>query len=290
MPTAHHIENPFEYVLEKLSWTMSDLGRAAAARPRLKAVEAAPAIRRIAPADLRDALREGLADLAAVRDDVVFIAIVYPLAGLVLAALAFRADLLPMVFPLASGFAILGPLAAVGLYEISRRRERGEEVGWTAAFGVLRSPNIGSILGLGALQVLLFFAWLAVAWGVYAATLGPQPPASLGAFLNDVFRTPGGWTMIVVGLGAGFVFAAFALAISVVSFPMLLDRDVGMGAAIATSLKAVSENPRTMALWGLIVAALLVVGSLPALVGLILVMPLLGHATWRLYRKLVPAG
>lgn len=287
MPTARHIENPFEYVLEKLSWTASDLGRAASARPRLKAVEAPPVLRPISPADLGDALRQGLADVGAVRDDVVFIAVIYPLAGLLLAALASRAQLLPMVFPLASGFALIGPLAAVGLYEISRRRERGEDVGWTAAFGVLRSPNIGSILGLGAIQVLLFFAWLAVAYGIYAATLGPAPPASAQAFLSDVLRTPGGWTMIVVGLGVGFVFAAFALAISVISFPLLLDRDVGMGTAIATSLQAVRENPRTMALWGLIVAGLLVAGSIPALVGLIVVMPVLGHATWRLYRRIV---
>lgn len=287
MPTARHIENPFEYVLEKLSWAADDLRRAAGARPRPRAVESPPAIRAIAPADLADALRRGVADLAAVRDDVVFIAIVYPLAGLVLASLAFRYDLLPMVFPLASGFALIGPLAAIGLYEISRRRERGETVGWTAAFGVLRSPNLGSILGLGAIQVLLFFAWLALAWGLYAATLGPEPPTSVAGFFADVFRTPGGWTMIVVGLGAGFLFAALALAISVVSFPMLIDRDVSMGTAIATSLKAVSGNPRTMALWGLVVAGLLVAGSIPALVGLIVVMPVLGHATWHLYRKVV---
>jgi len=286
MAAGHHIENPFEYVLEKLSWTASDIGHAVMAEPR-KHAEAPPAVHRIEARDLWAALREGAADVGAARADVVFIAVIYPLAGLVLAQLAFRTNMLPMIFPLLSGFALIGPLAAVGLYEISRRRELGEEVNWTVASKVLHSPGLGSILGLGAILLILFFAWLAAAWGIYAVTLGPEPPASLGAFLNAIFTTPAGWTMIFVGCAVGFLFAAAALAMSVVSFPLLLDRDVNMRTAIATSLRAVAANPGTMALWGLIVAGALVLGSIPALVGLIFVMPLLGHATWRLYRKLV---
>lgn len=290
MAAEHHVENPFEYFLEKLSWTWSDVGRAVTARPRPHEA-APPVVRRIGVGDIRDALRAGLADLGATRDDVLFIALVYPVAGLLLAAAAFNYSLLPMVFPLASGFAILGPLAAIGLYEVSRRREAGEPVGWMAAFQVLRSPNLGSILGLGAIQVLLFFLWLAAAYGIYVATLGSAPPASLGGFLNEVFRTGAGWAMIVLGVGVGFLFAAAAFALSVVSFPLLLDRDVGMETAIGTSLRAVRENPRTMLMWGAIVAGLLVAGSIPALVGLIVVMPVLGHATWHLYRKTVaPEG
>jgi uncharacterized membrane protein len=286
MAAANHVENPFEYVIERLSWIASDLGRAAT-RPRPHGAHARPAVRRIGVADLRAALREGVEDFGAARDDVLFIAVIYPLAGLVLAALAFRYELMPLIFPLVSGFALIGPLAAVGLYEVSRRREAGEDVNWTAAWGALRSPAIGSILGLGSILLLLFFAWMAAAYGLYAATLGPQPPASIPGFLREVFGTAAGWTMIVAGCAAGFVFAAVALAISVVSFPLLLDRDGGMGEAIGTSLRAVAANPGTLGLWGLIVAAALVLGSIPALVGLIVVMPVLGHATWRLYRKVI---
>jgi uncharacterized membrane protein len=287
MPAEHHIRNPFEVAIEQLSGAVSDAGRALAAKPRLHTARTVPVVRRITVSDLWDALRKGVGDFAAVRADVLFIGLIYPLAGLLLARLAFSYDLLPLMFPLVSGFALLGPLAAVGLYEISRRREAGLPVHWVDALDVFRSPAFSSILGLGAVLLGLFLLWMAAAWGIYAATLGPAPPASVPGFLHDVFQTPAGWTMIVTGFAVGFLFAAAALAISVVSFPLLLDRDVGIGAAIATSLRAVAANPVPMALWGAIVAGALVVGSAPALVGLIFVMPVLGHATWHLYRKVV---
>ena len=100
--------------------------------------------------------------------------------------------------------------------------------------------------------------------------------------------TGAGWTMIIVGIGVGFLFALLVLAVSVVSFPLLLDRNVGIGTAVTTSIRVVATNPAVMALWGLIVAAGLVVGSLPLFVGLVVILPVLGHATWHLYRKVVP--
>jgi uncharacterized membrane protein len=160
-------------------------------------------------------------------------------------------------------------------------------VSWSTPFAVLRSPALSSIVGLGAILAMIFFAWLAVAWAIYAVTLGPAPPVSLSGFVRDVFTTPAGWAMIVVGVGVGFLFAAFTFAISVVSFPLLLDRDVGIGSAVRASLRAVAANPVPMAIWGMIIAGGLVLGSLPALAGLIFVFPVLGHASWRLYRRLV---
>jgi uncharacterized membrane protein len=290
MPKEHHIENPFEFFLEKLSWAVSDVSQAALAKARAQGAQAAPVVRRIETRDLWDALRSGMADLGAARADVLFVVLIYPLAGLVLARLAVGFDLLPLVFPLASGFALIGPVAAIGLYEISRRREKGLPVTWSAAFSVFRSPALGSILGLSSILLILFFLWLAAAYGLYLATLGPAPPASVSGFIRDVFETASGWTMLVVGVGVGFLFAVAALAISVVSFPLLLDRDGGMAPAIVTSVRAVTANPVPMCLWGLIVVGGLVLGSAPALVGLIFVMPVLGHATWHLYRKLIAEG
>jgi uncharacterized membrane protein len=284
MPNEHHIENPFEFVLEKLSWAASDAGRAAFG-PHPHLVGTVPAIRRIEARDLWDALRKGMGDLGAARADILFIALIYPIAGLVLARLAFSLDLLPLVFPLLSGFALLGPVAAIGLYEISRRREQGLPVTWSSAFGVLHSPALGSILGLGAILLVLFGLWMGAAYGIYWVTLGPAEPASAATFVHDVFQTGAGWAMLVAGVGVGLLFAIAALAISVISFPLLLDRNVGMGDAIATSLRAVAANPVPMALWGLIVAGGLALGSATALVGLVFVMPVLGHATWHLYRK-----
>jgi uncharacterized membrane protein len=244
-------------------------------------------VRRIDAADLRDALRRGFDDLGASRADVLFIGLIYALAGLMVAQAAFNRDLLPLVFPLMSGFALVGPVAALGLYEISRRREKGEAVGLASAFGVLRSPALPSILGLSALLLALLVVWLVAANAIYAATLGPEPPVSLAAFLGDVVGTPAGWAMTVIGVGVGFLFAAAAFSISVVAFPLLLDRPVGVYAAIGASIRAVTANLGTMALWGLVVTGALALGSIPALLGLIVVLPLLGHATWHLYRKVV---
>jgi uncharacterized membrane protein len=238
---------------------------------------ATPAIRRIGPADLFDALARGWEDFAATPSHGVFLCIIYPAIGIAIAGLTLGFAILPLLFPLAAGFALIGPLAALGLYELSRRREAG----------VRASPSLGAILALGALLMILFFTWIATARGIYVANFGYATPASFAQFAHDVLFTPEGWTLIVVGNLVGFLFAAVALTISVVSFPLLLDRDVGAAVALLTSVRVVVANPLTMALWGLIVAALLVLGSLPMFIGLAVTLPLLGHATWHVYRKAI---
>ena len=152
---------------------------------------------------------------------------------------------------------------------------------------MLRSPSAGAIAALGVLLLVIFVLWVAVAQAIYIANFGYQPAASMPDFLRQVLTTPAGWALIVVGNGVGFLFAVLALCISVVSFPLLLDRDVGAVEAVLTSVRAVAANPIPMAAWGLIVAAGLVIGSLPLFFGLAVVMPVLGHATWHLYRKVV---
>jgi len=164
----------------------------------------------------------------------------------------------------------------------------GRAEGWADAFGVARSPALGSIMALGLLLLALFVLWLGAAHIIWLMTLGPEPPVSLQAFAQDVVRTSAGRTMAIVGLAVGFVFALAVLMLSVVSFPLLLDRDVGLGTAIATSVEVVRANPGPMALWGLIIAAALALGSIPLLLGLAIVFPVLGHATWHLYRKVLP--
>lgn len=287
------IRNPLEWSAAQLRSSGQAVRSASHTlyRPEDHLAGHAPAVRRIRPADLKDALAKGLDDFGACRTDVILLCLIYPVVGLVLARAAFGYDMLPLVFPLASGFALIGPVAAIGLYELSRRREQGLPIAWADAFGVLAAPSLGAILALGLLLAAIFLAWLFAAQVIYLATLGPEPPASIGGFLRAVFTTPAGWTMIVVGVGVGFLFAVLALAVSVVSFPLLLDRKVGVDTAVATSLRSVAANPGPMALWGLIVVAGLILGSLPLFVGLAIVMPVLGHATWHLYRKtVVPPG
>jgi uncharacterized membrane protein len=246
-----------------------------------------PVVRRITVADLWEALAEGWADFIVCRTDVVLICLIYPVVGLILAQLVFGYGMLPLLFPLASGFALLGPVAAVGLYEMSRRREQGATVSWADAFSVVASPRFGAVVVLGVFLLAIFLIWLAAANAIYAVTLGPESPVSLGSFLHDVFATTAGRVMIVAGVGVGFLFALLVLAVSVVSFPMLLDRDVGLPVAVVTSMQAARANPGPMAIWGLTVAGGLAIGSAPLFVGLVIVLPVLGHSTWHLYRKMV---
>ena len=248
-----------------------------------------PDVRRISFADLSAALRAGLDDFMEMPSHLVFIGIIYPLVGVVLATWTSGANALPLLFPLASGFALIGPVAAIGLYEISRRREQGLPVSWRDALAVRRSPALPSIIAVGALLLAVFLAWLLVARGLYVELLGPEPPASMAALLDRVFNTREGWTLFVVGNLIGLIFAILALCTSIVAFPLLLDRDVGAWAAVQTSWRAAMTNPVEIAAWGLIVAALLVLGSLPIFAGLAVVVPILGHATWHLYRRLVAA-
>jgi uncharacterized membrane protein len=244
-------------------------------------------IRRIGPADLMDALAKGWADFSALPTHAVFLCIVYPVIGILLASLTLGYSILPLLFPLAAGFALLGPLAAIGIYELSRRREAGLDATATDAIEVLRSRSIGAIVALGAMLMVIFLIWMATAHAIYVANFGYGRPASISEFARGVLGTPAGWNLIIIGNAVGFLFALVVLTISVISFPLLLDRDVGAAVAISTSVRAVLANPVTMALWGLIVAALLFIGSLPLFLGLPVVLPVLGHATWHLYRKVV---
>lgn len=246
-----------------------------------------PVVRHIGPADLKEALSKGFDDFWAMPSHLVFLGLIYPVVGVCLAALTFTNNALPLLYPLASGFALIGPFAGIGLYEISRRRELGLSTSWQDAFDVLKSPSIPSIIALGVVLLVIFMVWLTTARLLYESLFGYAAPTSYSAFISQVFSTPEGMRMIVLGNALGFVFALAVLSISVISFPLLLDRDVGVAVAVYTSIKAVAMNPITMALWGLIVAAALLIGSIPLFVGLAVVMPVLGHATWHLYRRVV---
>ena len=244
-------------------------------------------VRRISLSDLRYALARGIDDFTAVPSHALFLCVIYPLLGILLIGLTLGNSLLPLAFPIAAGFALIGPLAAIGLYELSRRREAGLDSSSGHALDVLHSPSLGAIIALGALLMAIFLIWLVVAQALYIAIFGYTPPASIAQFVHDVLTTTPGWTLIIVGTGIGFLFATLVLSISAISFPLLLDRDVGAAVAVYTSLRVMAANPIPMALWGLIVAALLVIGSIPFFVGLTVVMPVLGHATWHLYRRTV---
>ncbi len=244
-------------------------------------------VRKIEPRDCIAALREGFDDFLAMPTHPVFVGIFYAIAGIVLVGLTSFSNALHLVFPFATGFALIGPFVAIGLYEMSRRRERGLPASWRDAFAVARSPALPSILALGLLLFFIFAVWIGAAELLYVWLYGLKPPAAALPFLGDVLTTGRGWALILLGGLIGFAFATLTLCLSVVSFPLMLDRDVGLVPAVVASLRTARDNPAAVAVWGLIVAAALILGSLPLFIGLALVMPVLGHATWRLYRRAI---
>ncbi|MDR7039660.1 MULTISPECIES: DUF2189 domain-containing protein [Methylobacterium] len=246
-----------------------------------------PRVRALGLGDLRIALSKGVEDFLAMPTHVLFAIAIYPIAGIVIATLTFEESLIPLLFPLASGFALVGPFAAIGLYEMSRRREQGLEATWSSAYEPLRARSAGSIFAVGFLLMTIFLAWLVSAMGLYWALYDGTSHASVLAFAEEVVTTGRGWILIMLGNLVGFAFSLVALAVSVISIPLLVDRDVDALAAIETSMTVVRENPGPMLAWGFIVAGLLVLGMLPLFIGLAVVLPVLGHATWHLYRRAV---
>jgi uncharacterized membrane protein len=244
-------------------------------------------VRKIGLSDIKYALRKGIDDFMAMPTHLAFLGLIYPLFGIGLGALTFTTNAMPLLFPLVSGFALIGPVAAVGLYELSRRRELGLDTSLGHVFDVFRSPSLPAIVALGVVLMVILIGWLMAAQLLYQSLYGATVPDSYTGFLYEVLTTRRGWSLIVLGHAIGFVFALVAFSIGVVSFPLLLDRDIGAISAAQTSIRAVMANPGPMALWALIIAGLLMIGSAPLLVGLAIVMPVLGHASWHFYRRVV---
>lgn len=279
------IGNPLSWFFQGVSGASRSVGDATVALSG--EAGATPKVRSLSRGDLSDALRKGYADFSRFRSDVMFLVMIYPAIGLCLSFFAFHRAMLPMLFPLAAGFLLLGPVVAIGLYEMSRQAERREDVGWSAALSVIRAENIGPVLVMAVYLLGVFLIWMLTAMKIYDWTLGPQPPQSLTGFMTDLLTTGPGWTMIVVGIAVGAVFAVTVLAVSLTTFPMLIDRRVGLAVAVATSLRVMQKNPAIVARWGAIVAVLMLIGTVPLFLGLIVMLPVLGHATWHLYRAAV---
>jgi uncharacterized membrane protein len=249
-----------------------------------------PSVRQLQLSDLSGALRKGTDDFLAMPTHALFLCVVYPVIGLLAARLAFGYTILPLLYPMASGFALIAPVAALGLYELSRQREAGLDISVMNVFRIMQSSSISAIIALGVLLILIFIVWISIANAIYVADFGYAPLPSVEMFAHNIFTTSAGWNLIIVGNGVGLFFAILVFSVSVMAFPLLLDRDVGAVVAVATSIRVVVKNPVVMASWGLIISFLLAVGSLPCFLGLPVILPILGHSSWHLYRAAVAPG
>jgi uncharacterized membrane protein len=244
-------------------------------------------VRKIGAADLGASLRQGWDDFMAMRGDLIFLGLLYPLIGFAAAVFTLNGPLLPFFFPVVAGVGLLGPVAAVGFYELARRREAGLTSNWSHFLDVRKRPAADDIGIAAGLLLLIFALWILAAGALYVALFGWTAPDSIPGFITTVFTTPPGWALIVIGGLVGIVFAWLVLALSVASLPMLVDCDVDAGEAISASWRAANANKAEMVRWGATVAALLVVGSIPLFLGLAVVLPWLGYSTWHLYTQLI---
>ncbi len=244
-------------------------------------------VRTITDEDLRWSLRQGWEDFGDLRGDLVFAGLIYTVIGLAAVVMTTSAPLMPFFGPVVAGVALLGPVAALGFYELARRREKGEDVHWFNFIDVRKRPSVDDMGMVAGLLLVIFVGWLIAAGLLYALIFGWATPTSIRDFLSMVFTTPRGWALIVSGVIVGAVFGWFVLALSVASLPMLVDCNISAAEAVSTSWRAAHANKGEMLRWGFVVGTLLVLGSLPLFVGLAFVLPWLGYSTWHLYTRLI---
>ena len=244
-------------------------------------------VRKIGDEDVRASLRQGLDDFLAMRGDIFFAGLIYTVIGLAAVVMTANKPLIPFFFPEVAGVGLLGPVAAVGFYELALRRERGEHVHWFNFLDVRKRPSVDDMGIVAGLLLAIFALWLLAAGALYAAIFGWSTPTNFLAFARDVLTTVNGWALILAGAVVGAIFGWIVLSLSVVSLPMLVDCDVTASDAVSASWRAAHANKGLMIRWGLTVVGLLILGSIPLFVGLALVLPWLGYSTWHLYTRLV---
>lgn len=244
-------------------------------------------IRQIRISDLFACLRAGYADYGANPGSIPLLILFYSLFALLFTLFAFGEQLRYLAFPVVAGCTLIGPLVAVVFFEMSRRRERGQVLKWRSTFRFIHTYSFAPILALSILMMVLYVAWLYMAELIYFGLFSGSEFASMSAFVNELFSTRRGGALIFYGNFVGFLFAFTAMAISIVSFPLALDKPVTSITAITVSVRAFTSNLLVLAVWGIIVVALLMIGTALFLIGLAITLPILGHATWHLYRRLL---
>ncbi|WP_425090537.1 DUF2189 domain-containing protein [Tropicimonas sp. S265A] len=236
--------------------------------------------------DVKAALAAGWADFKAAPAFGLFFSAVYVFGGIAMVYILLATGKSWATLPIIVGFPLIGPFAAVGLYEVSRRLQCGEPLDWGGVLGVVVRERSRQMPSIAAVILIFFLFWNFLAHMIFALFLGLQVMTNVTSSFG-VFLTPNGLMMLAVGTAVGAVLSFVLYAITVVSLPLLLDAEVDFVTAMIKSFSAVTENLGVMLVWAAIVAALLVAAMIPAFLGLFLVLPLLGHATWHLYQRVL---
>jgi len=246
-----------------------------------------PIVRPITVNDVNEAWAQGLRDFQTAPAFGLAFGAFYAAAGIVIAASATALGLSYLTYPLAAGFALIGPFAAVGLYEVSRRLEARQTLSWRGVFGVIFEQRHRQLAWMALVILFIFMIWIYSAQLLGALMIGSRSFATFEDFLVALTTTPEGVLFLLLGNAVGALLSLVVFSLTLVSFPLLLDRDIDFVTAMITSVRAIVLSPAPTVGWGFTVAVLLLLGCLPAFLGLIVVLPILGHATWHLYRKLV---
>jgi len=254
-----------------------------------KSVEPArePIVRAIDLSDINEAWADGLSDFRAAPIYGLAFGGFYAAGGIVIVLSITALGLGYLAYPLAAGFALIGPFAAVGLYEVSRRREAGMPLTWPAVLSAIFEQRHRQLAWMGFVTLFFFVVWMYLVQLLVALFLGTRSYATLHEFLIALTTTPQGLLFLFLGHAVGALLAVTLFAVTFVSFPLLLDRDVDFVTAMITSVRAVTTSPLAAIGWAVTVVVLLILASLPFFLGLVIVLPILGHTTWQLYRKIV---
>ena len=245
-----------------------------------------PSINPITRDDIQAAFKAGLADFQRAPMYGLFFGFAFSIVGIAIAWTLFMGEAGVWIFPIAAGFPLLGPFAAVGIYEVSRRLETGEELGWAPILSAGFRQKNSQLPLFAVFTVFSFLVWIVLARVVFAVSFGTSAMTNVMSSF-DLFFTGSGIVMLFVGTIVGAALATLLFSVSVIAVPLLLDRDIDVITAMITSFSATLENRDAMLYWGAIVAAATVVAMLPLFLGMILVFPALGHASWHVYRKVI---
>ncbi|MFN7003639.1 MAG: DUF2189 domain-containing protein [Roseinatronobacter sp.] len=235
--------------------------------------------------DLKASLAAGLADFKAAPGFGLFFALVYVLGGLALWFGLAAAGQPVWFIPIAAGFPLFAPFAAIGLYEVSRRREAGEPLSWEPVLGALKGRGDGQLALMSVGVLIIFGFWIILARGIFAIFMAQS---GIGFESLGLLMSGSGILMLITGTLVGAAVALALFSITVISLPMLLDREVDFVTAMIASVETVRSNPQVMLRWAALIAGIMIIAMIPAFLGLFIALPVLGHATWHLYRRAIP--